>query len=224
MGTRKLLVETNCVFCGAEINQVLKAGRPKRFCQKKCADRFYQAQRNEKNRTPRPCLICRIEFVPHSLRVKYCSDSCRVLANRQMSRDSWSRYKDSRPATKVWICGWCNNELVVPIDYTGTNKYHDECKQESIRARNRAKNVRRRGYRADARMRINEIAERDDFKCYLCGEDVDMSLPRRSKFGATIDHVIPLSRGGSDDVTNLRLTHWHCNCRKSDKFVEDFIV
>jgi hypothetical protein len=33
----------------------------------------------------------------------------------------------------------------------------------------------------------------------------------------TIDHVIPLSRGGSDNPDNLALACFHCNRRKADK-------
>lgn len=33
----------------------------------------------------------------------------------------------------------------------------------------------------------------------------------------TIDHVIPLARGGSDDPDNLALACFHCNRRKADK-------
>lgn len=33
----------------------------------------------------------------------------------------------------------------------------------------------------------------------------------------TIDHVIPLAQGGSDDPDNLALACFHCNRRKADK-------
>jgi len=33
----------------------------------------------------------------------------------------------------------------------------------------------------------------------------------------TIDHVIPLAQGGSDDADNLALACFHCNRRKADK-------
>lgn len=33
----------------------------------------------------------------------------------------------------------------------------------------------------------------------------------------TVDHVIPLARGGSDDPDNLALACFHCNRRKADK-------
>ena len=35
----------------------------------------------------------------------------------------------------------------------------------------------------------------------------------------TIDHVIPLAKGGYSDVDNLALACFHCNCRKADKLI-----
>jgi len=32
----------------------------------------------------------------------------------------------------------------------------------------------------------------------------------------SIDHVIPLSKGGTNDLANLRLSHWGCNYSKRD--------
>ena len=43
--------------------------------------------------------------------------------------------------------------------------------------------------------------------CWLCGE----------ANAAQIDHVIPLSQGGSNDFTNLRLAHDECNLARNRK-------
>lgn len=31
---------------------------------------------------------------------------------------------------------------------------------------------------------------------------------------ASIDHIVPLSQGGTNDLTNLQLAHLRCNLRK----------
>jgi 5-methylcytosine-specific restriction endonuclease McrA len=33
---------------------------------------------------------------------------------------------------------------------------------------------------------------------------------------ATIDHIVPVSRGGSDDPSNLQTAHMVCNSAKGD--------
>lgn len=53
--------------------------------------------------------------------------------------------------------------------------------------------------------------------CYLCGMAIDMALLANHKFSATIDHIIPLSRGGSHNLENTRPAHLSCNSKKHDK-------
>ncbi|MBS5978045.1 HNH endonuclease [Actinomyces urogenitalis] len=53
--------------------------------------------------------------------------------------------------------------------------------------------------------------------CWLCGGEIDLSLPRREPGGFTIDHVVPRSKGGGDDVANLRPAHHHCNTSRQDR-------
>jgi 5-methylcytosine-specific restriction endonuclease McrA len=57
--------------------------------------------------------------------------------------------------------------------------------------------------------------------CHICQRPIDPSLPRTSKQGLTVDHVIPLSKGGLDNIENLRPAHWSCNIKKSDKLPEE---
>ena len=39
---------------------------------------------------------------------------------------------------------------------------------------------------------------------------------RNSKYGWEVDHITPVSSGGSDNFSNLRPLHWENNARKSD--------
>ena len=60
--------------------------------------------------------------------------------------------------------------------------------------------------------------------CAICGKPVDKTLKQKNSKGEhnpyapTIDHIIPVSKGGHPhDLANLQLTHWICNRQKSDK-------
>lgn len=54
--------------------------------------------------------------------------------------------------------------------------------------------------------------------CGICGHPVDFSLKPPHPMSATIDHIIPIAKGGHpSDIDNLQLAHWTCNRQKSDK-------
>lgn len=59
------------------------------------------------------------------------------------------------------------------------------------------------------------IRLRDGDRCWLCGRPMKFDNPRRLT-GATLDHVLPRSRGGSNDLANLKLAHRVCNERRAD--------
>lgn len=47
--------------------------------------------------------------------------------------------------------------------------------------------------------------------CHLCGEPIDLARRWPDRDSATADHLVPRSRGGSDDLANLRPAHLRCN-------------
>lgn len=54
--------------------------------------------------------------------------------------------------------------------------------------------------------------------CGICGKPVDFNLKYPDPLSATVDHVIPVEKGGHpSDIENLQLAHWTCNRQKSDK-------
>jgi Restriction endonuclease len=164
------------------------------------------------------CPVCSTKFLTRKWRsVKYCSTECKVNGNRVAARERHQRLMAERGPVKIWSCGFCAGDIELPVSYTGAGKYHDDCKVKARRARNRIKTVRRQGAKSVERITHEEVAERDGFVCHICKQLVDMSLPRTSKLGATLDHVIPISKGGVDSLENLKLAHWVCNVRKSDK-------
>jgi hypothetical protein len=77
----------------------------------------------------------------------------------------------------------------------------------------------KRKARAAAYALANEVFSRDGFRCYLCGQQVarGRKKSRRGKPLATIDHIVPLSRGGTSKITNLKTACESCNTRKNNK-------
>jgi 5-methylcytosine-specific restriction endonuclease McrA len=58
--------------------------------------------------------------------------------------------------------------------------------------------------------------------CNICSLPVDLTAPRKVGIpgwenGLHIDHVLPISKGGPDILSNVRATHGLCNITKNNK-------
>lgn len=57
--------------------------------------------------------------------------------------------------------------------------------------------------------------------CGICGKPVDMSIKYPDPLSPTVDHIIPINKGGHPtDINNLQLAHRWCNRMKSDKYID----
>jgi 5-methylcytosine-specific restriction endonuclease McrA len=73
----------------------------------------------------------------------------------------------------------------------------------------------RRSYRLAVRI----LAHYQGTKCGICGEPIDMELRFPDGRSASLDHIVPLSLGGTDAVENLQLAHFGCNASKHGRMV-----
>jgi hypothetical protein len=90
------------------------------------------------------------------------------------------------------------------------------------RRRDRAKNQehsRRAALTGSGSERINslEIYERDGWKCGLCHRKVNPKLTWPHRMSPSLDHIIPLAKGGHHVRTNVHLAHLTCNLSKQDR-------
>lgn len=53
--------------------------------------------------------------------------------------------------------------------------------------------------------------------CGICGGEMERDLPRGLRGSPTIDHIQPLSKGGSHVVENLQWAHMACNSGKGNR-------
>lgn len=68
--------------------------------------------------------------------------------------------------------------------------------------------------------RIEELAARDGWVCWLCEGEIDPDAIRGHPAAATVDHVVPKSRGGRTEPANLRLAHRRCNAQRGNDLPE----
>jgi len=66
---------------------------------------------------------------------------------------------------------------------------------------------------------INEldVFKRDDFKCVYCDYDGSKSFDAWLRGSFHVDHWVPRSRGGTDEIENLRTACGPCNAYKGNR-------
>ncbi len=66
------------------------------------------------------------------------------------------------------------------------------------------------------RTKKNKCYKKQGGKCFYCGKGVSFK-------DATIDHTTPLSRGGTWDDSNLKITCMNCNLRKANRTMSEYL-
>lgn len=74
-----------------------------------------------------------------------------------------------------------------------------------------------RGRGDGTRVSRSEVLRRDDWVCQLCYRPCDLTAVVPHPEAATLDHIVPLARGGMHTMGNLQTAHFMCNARKGDR-------
>lgn len=74
------------------------------------------------------------------------------------------------------------------------------------------------GIRSDKGIHWTTLAEKKgSMLCSICGRECVCSADRRGALYPTVDHIIPISKGGTHTWDNVRLVCRACNASKKDK-------
>lgn len=99
----------------------------------------------------------------------------------------------------------------------------DKCREANA-ARVRQRRVTKTLNKSDA-YSLDDLFLSYGTKCHICKTEIDLDAPRRVGLdegwqrGLHVDHLIPISKGGSDTLDNVRPSHGICNLRKSATIV-----
>jgi|SRR3990167_2243349 len=192
------------------------------------------------------CLFCEKEYTPFPHTVghqKFCSPVCRYKNNFQKHHDYYKNYWLTRPNLFEWKgirkCKYCSKEFEAKVanqNYCseGHRKYawkkaHWEVvkKKENERSRkSHALNPEKwrqkvRNYKAQKKanggnfslLEWNEMKEFYNFTCPDCNR-------KEPEIKLTIDHIIPLSKGGKHLKENIQALCFSCNSGKRDRLLK----
>ena len=113
---------------------------------------------------------------------------------------------------------YCSPECERKYSNKIRNSHPDRRKWRTANHRHRA---RKYGVPYESGITLAKLIKRDGLRCALCGGMCNLNDHSWSEYsGATypsIDHIIPMSKGGGHTWDNVQIAHMLCNALKSDK-------
>lgn len=238
-------IRLSCLFCGCDVvksRQHVARNDGKAYCSVDCYDDYRKTQtawkrqlkRQQKNAVEsggiKCCEWCQSMFVGDR---RTCgADGCKMP------------YEPKRPERDV-ICEWCGVAAVKPAGIKGDYCCSEHSKRHSAKkAKKRRKNrlktdiqfaekerakkaVRRKRRRAILKgvetesIDSDAVYRRDKWECSYCYQPIKKypDNPGVMQDEATIDHVVPISKGGSHKYENIVAACRYCNTSKGDRLL-----
>ena len=194
---RRLPKAKACDRCGKEFTSEPTAGRPRRYCSQECTAK---AQ------------------IERSVAGKLCPDCGGPIKSAGSSRCGGCRARTraervaARLAGRLLDCPQCGASFT-PTNH-GQRFCSDPCrKQDGWQNRQNLKRASGNGERVSQA----KVYARSGGVCQLCGDPVDRAVLWPDPLSASIDHIVPLSKGGPHTLTNCQLAHLGCNSRKNNR-------
>lgn len=221
------MIELRCASCGLKIDRKPGSGGTPKY-HPSC--RPPSSKRSHGPIVPRPCLTCRVVFVPRWSRAKYCSRHCGEIARGQRLPEPIQFRQcalttcdvEFRPKRLMQMC--CS-EKHGKLHYNRVSRADGRQPREPWNDRRRdiyhRRRARRKAASTGARVLLIDIADRDGWACHICGHPVDQMCAWPAPTSPSLDHVVPLSRGGAHEPSNVRLAHLICNSMKGARLDEE---
>lgn len=165
--------------------------------------------------SPPRCYSCRERSVVHGKVSTYLYRKCRCPLCRaswnQRCNDRQKKARRDRGLLKVKACVICGTEFN-PHGQQVTCSPHCRRKYAGKICDHRSRAIFYGG--EHEKVSRVDVFERDGWVCGVCREPVDPQAAYPDPMSASLDHVVPLSRGGSHTADNAQCAHLACNRRK----------
>ena len=211
-----------CATCGEQFHP--RSNRAKHCAD--CSPRRAAGRRGSTKQWIR-CEWCRSRKLVTKSARRFCSQDC------YRSWESRPELGPPRPAPLVPLARWpqgvdrgwvessgrtfysgpcrrCGDQFTI-IDQAETAYCSPRCARADAKDRRRAL---KRGAGGKALVYRKRIFERDRWICQLCGRKVNRSAVAPHPKSPTLDHVVPLAKGGRHEPANVQCAHFRCNLLK----------
>lgn len=224
----------NCARCGIE-RRVGRSGPVPTYCSASCRaalgyqrsrsdGRYADALRSGRQETAkrqlanaRPCPYCGAAMT-HPRRKQCGKEDCKRAFTAERMR-AWQReYRNTNGQ-------WYTHERYAD----GQRAYHRRRRQQLGHWRKLYPEV---AAQADARRRMwmeqasaaetfapLDVHTRDEWTCQLCQQPIDPAVAWPDPMSPSVDHIVPLSKGGAHAMINVQSAHLSCNSSKGDRVI-----
>ncbi|MEV0608113.1 HNH endonuclease signature motif containing protein [Polymorphospora rubra] len=189
-------------------------GNPRRWCSERCRIAAHR------NGTGLPasltCGWCGSPFTGRRGR-RYCQPLCssRAAYDRKVTAAG------DRLAVGPRACAGCGIEWTPKPNNAGAVWCSRRCYAAENKRRYRARLAS--APRVEV-VRTLDVVERDGWICQLCLKPIPRDVANPNPLFRSVDHRVPLARGGDHTMENCQAAHLVCNSRKSARLDEELTV
>lgn len=140
-------------------------------------------------KTPKICYCCGEVFYSQYPLTAYCSKKCKAKTKRQ-------RQKERDP-----------------------EKFKFQHKKYRVNGKKHISRAKKYGCQYEYGISLDKVIKKYNNVCQICGKPCDKNDKSWGSAGMlypSIDHIVPLSKGGSHTWDNVQLAHFLCNSKKCD--------
>lgn len=204
-----------CLACDAQWERQSTKGQTPLWCPD-CAGRY----------SLRECAACgeRKPITKRSKRCRDCWDLVKPVPKSKALEIYTGPRHQPRKTDHVYtahrltsgVCRVCGSWFVSHfLDVTCGSECFDVRKRET----RRVSRDRRRARKRDAfieNVYRKRVFDADGYRCHICSKKTDKTKQVPHPKAPTVDHVVPLSKGGTHEPANCRTACFMCNSLKSD--------
>ena len=209
------MTELTCEICGDAFSVERVFGVPPKSCSEECR-KAYRSREAKKYREKNKEAI--------ALRMKKWRSE-----NAESIKEYNSKYYKENPEyferkNREWNAA--NAEAVAEYNYKWYRENIEVAKNASKRWRlsnpdkvrtyqSNRRSLKRNAWVEDVSLDV--LLEESDWTCGICREPIPKEVNYGSPLYPSLDHIIPLSKGGEHSYANTQPAHFSCNTRKRDK-------
>ena len=169
------------------------------------------------------CPLCRQDQIDQRKkeRREQTERDARIKAEQRAMKEAELISRQTEERLAIHICKNCGQEYSIgATGYNSTKYCSEKCmKRWAMRVKNDRRIKKLKTRRHDTDITLEKLFRRDGGVCYLCGKKCDWTDVvggNASDNYPSIDHVIPVAKGGTHTWDNIKLAHRLCNTLKRD--------